>query len=157
MGTLLTTTDFTSGRSITLEGSGTFNPQGIFTATGIISGSGDLTLAGSGTLSLQGINTYTGTTTINGGTLSISSDSNLGDPAALVSINGGTLLTTTDFGSGRNITLDVSGGTFNPEGTFTTVGIISGSGDLILTGSGMLLLQGTNTYTGTTTINAGIL
>ena len=51
-----------------------------------------------GTLVLTGTNTYTGGTAINGGTLQISSDANLGDAAGGLSFNGGTLHTTATFG-----------------------------------------------------------
>jgi fibronectin-binding autotransporter adhesin len=50
----------------------------ILTYSGIAAGTGGLTEVDSGTLVLGGSNTYSGITTINGGTLSIAADNNLG-------------------------------------------------------------------------------
>ena len=66
-----------------------------------------------GTLVLSGTNTYTGGTAINGGTLAVSSDANLGAAAGGLTFNGGTLANTSAFTTGRAITLAAGGGTFN--------------------------------------------
>ena len=57
-----------------------------------------------GTLVLSGTNTYTGGTAINGGTLQISGDANLGDAGGRLSFNGGTLRNTggIHFGARRD-------------------------------------------------------
>jgi fibronectin-binding autotransporter adhesin len=63
--------------------------------------------------------------------------------------------------SSANLTtsLPVSGVTVNTSGnyTFSGAGAISGSGGLTKSGSGTLTLANTNTYTGPTVINGGIL
>ncbi|SMH48755.1 autotransporter-associated beta strand repeat-containing protein, partial [Azospirillum agricola] len=46
--------------------------------SGVISGSGSLITEGTGTLTLSGANTYTGATTVQGGTLVVAGDGNLG-------------------------------------------------------------------------------
>src|SRR3546814_18769112 len=56
-----------------------------------------------GTLVLSGANAYTGGTAINGGTLRISNDGNLGAGAGGLSFNGGTLQTTATMSSGRAV------------------------------------------------------
>ena len=104
---------------------------------GIISGSGSLTQAGTGKLILTGANTYAGGTTIGGGTLQIG--------------NGGT--------SG-SITGDITDNTalaFDHSDDMSFNGVISGSGSLTQAGTGKLILTGTNTYAGGTTISVGTL
>ena len=102
------------------------------------SGSGKLTLAGS---PYNLTNAWTGGTTINGGTLQI------GD---------GTLNATLPGNVTDNATLafNVANGTTNTYG-----GVISGTGNVNCVGLGAMILNGTtaNTYTGTTTVSAGVL
>ena len=152
----------TLGNNTTFSGNGT----AVFNFSGIISGANTLTKSGTSTLTLSNAgNTYSGATTINGGTLSISADGDLGTapgvvtPAA-ITLNGGTLqvTATTAFEvptikAVRGITLGASGGTIKvtalSTGTFagseTAVqydGVITGGGNLSITG-------GTGTNSGT--------
>jgi len=126
--------------------------------TGIISGNGGLVKEGTGVFTLSGINTYLGGTTINGGTVSISDNLNLGNAAGPLTFGGGTLLTTADVTSGRAVTLNAAGGTIDTgmfDSTFS--GIFFGPGALTKEGTGTLTLTGVNTYAGGTNINDGIL
>jgi outer membrane autotransporter protein len=143
------------------------------TVSGVIQDGGDsggaggsLKKIGTGTLTLAGANTYTGITTINAGVLSISQDANLGTaPAAAVAdqltLNGGTLQATASFtlNANRGVTLNGGGGTFDVTAAnlLTYDGVITGTGDLTKIGTGTLALGGVNTYTGSTTVNAGFL
>jgi len=113
------------------------------TLSGIISGSGALTHNASSTLTLAGNNTYSGATTINAGTLQIGAGGTTGslNTTGAITING-----TLAFNRSNTVT---QGTDFNS--------VLSGAGNLIQTGSGNLILTGNNTYTGTTTINAGTL
>jgi autotransporter-associated beta strand protein len=119
-----------------------------------------LTKTGSGTLTLSGVNTYTGGTTINGGTLAISADSNLGNALAGITFNGGTLQTSSALpaiGINRAITLQAGGGTIETLGDTILSGAINGGGGLTKTGAFGLALQGNNTYSGATNLDAGFI
>lgn len=107
------------------------------TYAGVVSGSGDMLKTGSGTLVLTGTNTYTGGTTITSGTLQ------LGDGGTTGSIVGDV----TDNGTLA----------FDRSDAVTYSHVISGSGALVKLGSGTLILDGVNTYTGSTTVSAGTL
>ena len=132
-----------------------------------MAGSGTLTKVDSGTLTLSGVNTYSGSTTINGGTVSISADSGLGSApgspsAGHLTLNGGTLEATTanfTLNSNRGIALGASNGIIdvNSGTTLTYGGIMAGSGTLTKVDSGTLTLSGVNTYSGSTTINGELL
>jgi autotransporter-associated beta strand protein len=160
-GALQVTADTSSSRTTLLAGPrGTIETAGqstTFGLSGVIGGSGQLVKSGDGTLVLSGENAYSGGTLIRSGTLSISADANLGAPSGNVTISGGTLRTTATIASARSIDLDTSGtietanqSLFLHEGTITG-GALSKSGD------GLLLLTGTNTYSGGTTIAQGAL
>ncbi|WP_296347944.1 autotransporter-associated beta strand repeat-containing protein [Reyranella sp.] len=125
---------------------------------GNISGSGGVTLMGSGSVTLTGTNTYTGATTVGGGVIIASSDANLGPTGNLLILNGGAVQTIASFSTARPIELGASGGTFDTNGyTLTLAGTVSGDGRLTKSGAGTLILTGTNTYSGGTTVNGGIL
>ncbi|HEY1378138.1 MAG TPA: autotransporter-associated beta strand repeat-containing protein, partial [Gemmataceae bacterium] len=129
---------------------------------------GALVKAGAGTLVLSGTNTYTGGTRVDAGTLRVGADANLGAAAGPVTINtGATVAATGTFSASRPVqigpasgagvaTVDVASGA-----TVALSGTVSdrpgGSGGLLKTGPGALALTGTNTYTGGTTVNAGVL
>lgn len=134
------------------------NVEGPLAINSVITGAGSLTKTGAGSLTLSGANTYLGGTIINGGTVSVGSDGNLGDAAGALTFGGGTLLTTNSFTSNRSVTLNAGGGTFNTSGNSLTLsGNMSGVGALTKVGAGTLTLSGTNNYSGGTTVTAGIL
>ena len=133
-----------------------------------------LTKVGTGTMTLTGANQHTGTTTLNAGTLVLGNASAAGtgtisqtDGTSTLRLNTGGTITNAmslyNVESLQDVTLSGNITAFNTTydiatGTTTTLsGDISGSGGVTKEGLGTLVLEGTNTYTGTTDINAGTL
>jgi autotransporter-associated beta strand protein len=118
--------------SVTIQAG--LSPAGSVTfATGNIGGPGTVNVAGPGITTFAGNNTYTGGTLVNGGTLSISSDSNLGAATSGVSINQAALLSTASFSTARPITLGHLSSTIDIAGatnTLNLMGPIGGTGSL---------------------------
>lgn len=124
-----------------------------------------------GSLALTGANTHTGVTTVSApGILSVSSVSNAGSPSALGSaavapsnlvFNGGVLRYTGGTTStNRGFTVNATGGTVQvtaPAGAVTFRGTVTGTGGLVKAGPGTLVLTGTNSYAGSTTVTGGVL
>ena len=165
-GTLGYTADATTDRAFTLGtgGGGLSVAAGAtVTATNVIDGAGALTKSGSGTLVLAGANTYTGVTQVAAGTLragianAFGTSGQVGIAAgATLDLNGFNHTFTLISGQGGvalgTATLTVDGPDANTIG-----GNISGTGALVKLGSGALVLGGTNTYSGGTTVSAGRL
>ena len=146
------------------------SPSAIF--FGLIVGTGGgIEVTGTGKLSLYGTNTYTGTTTIgDGATLQlwnagfISSSPITLQGAGIFDIsnltNGGTTITDLSGTSATStITLGSNTLTLGTSNNTTYAGGISdaGAGAITKEGSGMLVLSGTSTYIGPTTVNGGFL
>ena len=119
--------------SVTNNATLEFSQESNGTFAGTISGSGQVVKSGTGRVGLTGTNVYTGGTTINAGTLIVTTSSL---PGAVV----------------NNATLQ-----FNQDGRGTFKGVISGTGAVLKTGLGAAGLTGVNTYTGGTTVDAGTL
>lgn len=127
-----------------------------------LDGTDGLNKTDGGTLVLTGTNLYTGTTTLSGGYLSVSSDANLGASTDALDFEGGTLeITGTGFQqTSRSIIWGSAGGGFDIDdaaNTFTVTQALTGTGGLLKSGAGTLVLAGANTYSGGTIIDAGIL
>ncbi len=147
--------------SALLVGNGSAQSAG-WTATldNTVAGNG-LNKTGAGTLVLNGVNTYA-QTRLSGGTLSVSTDANLGAALGGLDFQGGTLrVTGTAFQqTNRAITLGTAGGGLDiadAGNTFTVSQSLSGNGGLAKLGAGTLVLTGTNSYLGTTTVASGRL
>jgi fibronectin-binding autotransporter adhesin len=156
--------------TVTLTGDTTLTTLSSVSIADVISGSFNLTKAGASTLTLSGANTYTGTTAINAGTLTLANSLALQNSTLNYNNQGGTLsfgtLTSATFGGlsgAQNLALTnttpanvaLSVGNNNQNTTYS--GVLSGGGSLTKIGSGTLILSGNNSYTGTTTVNAGKL
>jgi autotransporter-associated beta strand protein len=124
-----------------------------------------VTVNGTGTTILSGANSYgpsagsVGTTLSGGGTLQVAGNGALGagDVNVIASSTlqagapGLNINNNVIAGSGATVTANNNGYNFGVGGT------ISGSGALAEAGNGTLMLNGNNTYIGTTTLNAGVL
>ena len=121
--------------------------SGSYTLLPVISGDGQIS-AYNGTTVLTGDKTYSGGTNLNGGTLSVSRDTNLGAASGPLNFNGGALATTASFDTARTTTLNACGGTIDVANgsTLTMNGVIGGGGALTKADSGTLALTGNNTY-----------
>jgi autotransporter-associated beta strand protein len=125
--------------SVLDNGSLVFNHTDSTALVGAVSGSGGLTQAGTGLLTLTGGNCYSGSTTISAGTLQVGSG---GSGASI---------------DGSSGVLDNGSLVFNHNDCTEFDGVISGSGTLTQTGTGILILTASNTYSGSTTVSAGTL
>ena len=132
------TTGFLGSGDVTNNGALVFKRSDSLAVDNAISGTGSVAQAGSGTLTLLGTNTYSGTTTINGGTLQVGNGATNGTLGTGAVINNSILV-------------------FDHSDDLVVSNAISGGGNFIQNGSNTLTLVGTNTYSGSTTINAGTL
>ncbi len=182
--------NFSSNRGLTLGASGgTFDTTGgTITLTNVVAGTagGSFTKVGTGILIAAGVHTYDGATSIQQGTLQLTtgndrlptgtvvalgqaSSANLGtldlnsrsqQIAGLNSTTGSNATPTNNtVTSGGTATLTIGGsGTYSyGDGTNANSGIITGAISLVKSGSGTQTLGDTNTYTGGTTISGGTL
>ena len=125
--------------------------------SGVISGSGGV-IQQAGSWTLNGTNSYLGGTALNAGTIILGNSSGLGT-GALTMASGTTLVLNSGISPSNNVTLNGSS-TIQVSDTATLSGVISNgssTGSLIKTGSGILTLSRTNTYSGATTLNAGTI
>jgi autotransporter-associated beta strand protein len=142
------------GNNLSTTFSGVIQDGGGFSGTG-----GSLTKEGTGTLTLSGANAYTGGTMMNGGLIDFSAANNFG--TGPITLNGGGLQwasgTPTDI-SGQLSAIGSHGATFDTNGNDVTLAsALSGVGGVTKTGTGTLTLSGANSYTGGSTVEAGIL
>ena len=151
---------FSAADTLTLGGStsSSFDASQIGSAAQV-QNFGQFQKTGTSTWTLTGTTTATTNWAINGGALAISSDSSLGATTGTLSFNGGALQTTSTLSTARTVTLNAGGGALSPAaGTaLTMTGAIGGTGGLTVNGPGTVILAGTNTYTGGTTVSGGIL
>ncbi|MFW7359123.1 MAG: autotransporter domain-containing protein [Brucella sp.] len=132
------------------------------TIDNVIVGVDGIAKTGAGTLVLNANNVYSGGTRISAGALSVSSDSNMGDANGGLTLDGGTLrITGTGFSqTARSVTMTGNGGGFDiadAAARFTLSQALSGSGALVKSGDGTLVLSGANSYSGGTLVSGGTL
>jgi autotransporter-associated beta strand protein len=109
------------------------------TSVGAISGTGNLTKLGAGTLTLTANNPLSGLVTISSGTLQLGTGGASGSVSNAASIvDNGTLA----FDNNNNVGYQK---------------VISGSGNVVQTGSGNLIITNAETYSGNTVVSSGSL
>lgn len=148
---------------LTKQGTGTFTLASTNSYTGT-------TTVNAGTLSVSGAGSIASTTifvdntaslNVDGGALSSSAAVTLNDHANLTLSGNETIGSLAAGATGTNTTVSLGSGTTLTTGGDNSStefqGVISGAGGLTKAGSGAFSLAGTNTYSGTTTVNAGTL
>jgi autotransporter-associated beta strand protein len=133
----------------------------------VLGGTAGLTAGGAGASILWRSNTYTGATVVTGGTLRLDGSGGISSSTILQVDAGATFSATGTFLTNNNVTVagltgagTVSGaaGTLTvnlASATNTFSGAITGGIGLAKSSDGTIALSGSNSYTGTTTINAG--
>ena len=149
-----------------ISGTGTLSGTSYLLRDGSIAvnmaGAGGILKSTAGTVTLSGTNTFSGGINLQGGTLSVSSDANLGDAANVITFaqtNGSVLQGTASFSSSRGFVFGQSGGIDTAtNATVTLTGAMDGPGALTKSGAGTLVLATTsNLQFGGTLISAGVL
>lgn len=153
---------------ITFNAVSTFDVAEVLTVIGSIGGSGGLLKKGGGTLALAAANDFSGSTNIQSGTLQIAHP--LALQGSTLNYDSGSL----SFGSAVNATLGgLAGSTGLPLSNIASAavslgfggnwedttfsGVLSGPGALVKQGGGTTILSGLNTFSGGTTVQAGVL
>ncbi|WP_250507231.1 MULTISPECIES: autotransporter outer membrane beta-barrel domain-containing protein [unclassified Caballeronia] len=130
--------DLAGAGNVTLAGGAlSVNSAADSTFSGTIGGAGSLTKSGAATLTLSGDNTFTGTTTIASGALRLGAGGTTGSVAGNVVDDGALVFDRADNVIFRNT--------------------ISGTGDVVQQGSGVVTLTNAQTYSGATRVDAGAL
>ena len=171
-GTLVATASITTPRAVTLSGFATIHvglSTALLTLTGTVGNSvgfapGLLHVTGPGKLVLGNSgNSFSGGTSIDGGTVRISLDENLGSSAGDVTMsNGGKLEVTTNLTTPRDFTIGGIARFGIPSGKVLTIsGIVQDAtipGQISVSGGGTIVLSNSaNTFTGPYTISGGFL
>jgi len=140
-----------------------FNRSNSFTVGNMISGTGSVTKFGAGTVTLTAANTYTGGTSVSQGTLQMGASNRL-DPTGSLFIFGGATFNLAGFS--QTVGAFAGPGTAAIAGSLTVgdnldrtfQGNLTGNGAFIKQGTGALTMSGNSAaYTGTTTVNDGLL
>ena len=149
--------------TITNGGSTAGTVAGSFTTAA----AGTLIYSGSGTLTLGGTSSFSGGLNVNSGTVAASAGTSaFGSSSNAINVNGGTLSIGANNETTGTVTL-ASGTIAGTTGTLTgasyavqsgtVTAILGGAGGLTKTTAGSVLLSNDNTYTGSTTISAGVI
>jgi autotransporter-associated beta strand protein len=101
-----------------------------------------------------------GTFNLNGGLLILAAGPSLGGGSGAFNFGGGTIASTAPWSSSLNMNMSGVGGpgiVDTTGGNIQLSGLLSGTGGLVKVGTGTLILTGADSYSGMTTVKAGIL
>ncbi len=156
-GTLVQTVQGAAGSEINIAGKTLETNEGNFAGT-IKGANGNVRKTGAGTLTLAGVNSYSGTTTIDGGTLTLSAQDAIA-ASSTVALNSGSLTATADQ---RFNTLNTASATAISMGgnnltvsSGTVAGSLGETANLVKRGSGLFNLNSNATISGNLSIDAG--
>lgn len=143
----------------TADASTTFNvgQLGAVGSGGQYQGFEKLEKTGASLWTLTGATTSLTSWTLRDGTLAISSDAALGDPAGSLALDGGTLRNTAPIIATRALEVRAGGGTLETQQPLTLQGALGGNGALAKTGAATLTLNGVSTYAGALALQSGKL
>ncbi len=154
------------------------NTNGVINVNGVLSGAGKPVVIGrddsnalqtNTRVEFDGANTYTGDTRIDAGILRLGSSGDLSDDTDIFIASDGTfnlngqsvtVNSVAESGGGNSGVINLGSGTLTIDGDYAGTKFqnsISGTGSLVKNGAGGLGLFGTQSYTGTTTVNGGTL
>jgi len=170
--------------ALTLTGGAIASTSGVLTASSyalqngtvsaILGGSASINKTTAGTVTLSAANTFSGGITLGGGTL-VLGNANAAGSGVINQTSGSSVLSIDTAGTISNTmsvsnviarqsatlngTITVNNATFDVENgdTLTISGGVGGGGGVVKNGGGVLVLSGSNTYSGATTVNSGTL
>jgi autotransporter-associated beta strand protein len=151
----------------TITGSVNYTSSSNSTFSGVVTGNSSVVTLGpgAGTLMLSSADQYGGGSVVQGGTLKVGNASALGSGSLTLSggeldLDGFNVAIPTLSGAGGTVMTSTGSPTLtvNGSGSGSYYGSITGSGlNLVKSGGGMLILDGSNSYTGGTTVTGGLL
>lgn len=156
----------TLDRKVSLEGPGWFDVTEKGSTVSLrqeVGGEGSMIKRGAGTLVLDAANSYRGGTLVEGGALRAGRAGSFVDNSAFVvnagqlDLNGFAVKMSSLAGQGGTVSLGGASLEIDQAANTRFDGNIDGIGSLTKSGSGVLVLNGTNTYKGATTIKNGRL
>jgi autotransporter-associated beta strand protein len=156
---------FTNGNLINVYGTN----GNKLTLAGVMQGAGGIALRQNSIVEIAGAMTYSGFTAVDAGTFRIVTGGDLSDDTNVtISSNGTfdlndqsiTVRSISEAGFENGGAIDLGSGTLTIAGGYSTKrpqSSILGTGSLVKNGTGELSLYGIQSYTGTTTINGGVI
>jgi fibronectin-binding autotransporter adhesin len=133
---------------------------GSLTFSGNSSFTGGLAATGGATVYLAGASSFKGGLLASaGGRVVAASDAALGDPSNSIALSAGTLQPAASFTTARALNIAAGGASINIPATSSLVasGLLSGPGNLVIGGGGLLRLTGGDTLGGSVALTGGTL